>query len=208
MGTRETTTMSLMSMACEEGGSTFKIAICCLLCMVGVPYLMWIIWGGIILNDVSDMKDSPYCDADTRWWWQAAGFFFQAWFWVTLAIRYFHAKTQDSSSSVLELMACPRLLDQIIVGLNNLFFLGWSIYAIVLLLALGDSPSIDGFTGNCEDFFNLASETESFLVLAEVTVAVYLIQLIGNCLTACTRKMQGQSITGSETKEIGMSMQH
>merc|ERR1711865_1319873 len=140
MGANETTTMSLMSMACKEGGATFYIAICCLLCMVGVPYLMWIIWGGIILNDVSDMKDSPYCDADTRWWMQAGGFFF-------------HAKTQDSSSSVLELMACPRLLDQIIVGLNNLFFLGWSIYAIVLLLALGDSPSIDGFTGNCEDFF-------------------------------------------------------
>merc|ERR1711865_759451 len=122
----ETATMSILSMvcgeACKEGGSTFKIAVGCLLCMVVVPYLMWIIWGGIILN--------------TRWWMQATGFFFQAWFWVTLAIRYFHAKSQDSSSSVLELMACPRLLDQIIVGLNNLFFLGWSIYAIVLLLAL------------------------------------------------------------------------
>jgi hypothetical protein len=45
--------------------------------MIVVPYVMWIVWGGIILDDANGMKDLVHCDADTRWWMQAAGFFFQ-----------------------------------------------------------------------------------------------------------------------------------
>ena len=59
------------------GGATFKIAVGCLACMIVVPYVMWIVWGGIILDDANGMKDLVHCDADTRWWMQAAGFFFQ-----------------------------------------------------------------------------------------------------------------------------------
>jgi hypothetical protein len=76
------------------------------------------------------------------------------------------------------------------------------------LLALGDSPTIDGFTGNCEDYFNLASETEAFLVLSEATISFYILQIVCNCLSATIRKVQGQSITGSDSlgKNNGFDM--
>merc|ERR1711865_1341259 len=169
--------LDALRMGCGASQHTISYLLCCL----SAPVFMWVIWGSIITNNADAWKDSSTCRAEEFWWMQVSAYI--SWgvfgcFRSILQLRRFRGfSSYESPWSPEEghMKAVPQTPLAIGCGLFRMaWFVGYSIYAIVLWASLGDSES--GF--KCSDLLTTGGDNEDFLILWKITACLYFITSI------------------------------
>merc|ERR1712167_101295 len=118
-----------------KDGAAIVVYICIACCFVA-PFFMWLIWGSIITNKADDWKDSGTCRAEEFWWMQVSAYISVGVFvCATSALQAIDKEGNNDG----HMKAVPQTPPAIAVGLLRIaWFIGYSIYAIVLWNSLGD----------------------------------------------------------------------
>merc|ERR1712086_304195 len=157
----------------EDYGAGMMIGMLCGVCCLLAPGLMWLIWGSIITNNADAWKDSSACRAEEFWWMQVSAYISCGVFGCFTSVL--QKAEADKGNQEGHMKATPQTPLAIGCGLFRVaWFVGYSIYAIVLWASLGDSES--GF--KCSDLLTTGGDNEGFLILWKITACLYFIRSI------------------------------
>merc|ERR1711865_6065 len=167
--------LDALRMGCGASQHTISYLLCCL----SAPVFMWVIWGSIITNNADSWKDSSTCREEEFWWMQVSAYISWGVFGCFRSIlqvsKRLHFIEADKGNQEGHMKAVPQTPLAIGCGLFRVaWFVGYSIYAIVLWASLGDSES--GF--KCSDLLTTGGDNEDFLILWKITACLYFIILI------------------------------
>jgi len=159
-------------------------AIVCLACLLMPASLMWLIWGGIILDRASDLDGVSTCRAEDFWWHMFAAYVWTGCIFVFGCLAQccipLCTKSTAEESKGLATMATFTL--------HSLFIWAWSTYALILWHQFDNTPGHWSEAGldadsTCKDFLTHTSKHQDFTTLWQIsTIWYWMWCLLGPCL--------------------------
>merc|ERR1711865_13738 len=166
----------------------------------GLPaFILWIIWGGVITKNADDLPDRSECRAGEFWWTQVAAYIWiSGWVLLSCCVGCPALVGFRSGANHKQKSQCGMIL----LITQMVFFVGASIYAIILWVFLGHSVGADpilalndnsGSTyATCGAFFqNFNDDYHEFITLWKCTatfcftmVLIWIIMLVYGFLSS------------------------
>merc|ERR1711865_349006 len=154
------------------GGALFESFGICALCLILLlsctlipAFLMWIIWGSMIVDASSHMTDIKSCRARDFWWHMCSAYIGVG---AIFVLNCCFKCGSVAFSKGQEIFAGLGLLVQM------LFTWIWSIYAITLWAEFNNNPdNIPDKFADCLDFLTFVSKNDELITLWKVTAIWY-----------------------------------
>jgi len=179
--------------------------VCCLACVFILPCFIWLIWGGIILDNAHGLRSEGTCRADQFWWHCASAFISVGVFALLQCCQQMAAKSPadgtlgGSSRKTLaqHILAVNNTCDLLIAILRLVYMLAFAVFGVVLWESLGHEPqSIKPVYQDCSDWFkHFDSDYDDFLTLWKITtifnfVVTILVVVAATYSIVCMRKKE------------------
>jgi len=134
-------------------------------CTLLPAFLMWIIWGSMIVDDSSHMTDIESCRARDFWWHMCSAYIgVGAMFVLNCCFR----------CATLAFSKAQEIAWGLGLLIQMLFTWVWSIYAITLWAEFDNNPdNIPDKFANCEAFLTYISTNDELITLWKVTAIWY-----------------------------------
>ena len=181
---------------------------CCILLCILSPVLVWLIWGIIITEKVSEWRDHDVCKADKFWWHQVTAFAAVGVTWILSCVM----NCVDGENYNVHQNLPQTPFQWVVKVLQLVWSFAWSGYAVYLWTTLGDTYAL---TVDCSSFLTLTGDGDDFILLWKITaifhftmIALFIITLICACIVGKKAFSSSSSSSHSASMFQLTSMSH